>query len=73
VEGDTKDDGGRAVPAVWRNAARVACEAAALDSSFPHRSAAEARAICSCFLGVTTWRKVCHEFGIDWTSLPDRV
>ena len=59
------------VPEYWSLAARECLDTRALRSSFPHRSADEVAAIARCFLGVTTWRRVCDRFGIDWHALPD--
>jgi hypothetical protein len=37
-----------------------------LADSLPHRSAKERDQIADAFLGVTTWQRVCAEFGIGW-------
>lgn len=37
----------------------------AVSSSLPHRGPEEQRAIASCFIGATTWRRICQEFEID--------
>jgi|HubBroStandDraft_6_1064221.scaffolds.fasta_scaffold00797_11 hypothetical protein len=69
VESDaTSADG--SVPEPWRDAGRACLSPAALLTSFPHRSAKEVEEISRCFLGVTTWRKVCEQFDIDWRRLP---
>jgi len=72
VESDPDSRDG-AVPEVWYEAGRSCLYPDALSTSFPHRSALEVAAISSCFLGVTTWRKVCERFQIDWKALPHEV
>lgn len=62
-----------AVPEVWRAAARDTLSPAALEGSFPHRSATETAAISRCFLGVTTWRQVCARFGLSYDAPPDTI
>lgn len=61
------------VPPVWQQAFTDALEPSSLASSFPHRSATECKAIASCFLGGTTWQRVCSALGIEFADLPDRV
>jgi hypothetical protein len=72
VESDALSTDG-SVPELWSQAARQCVQPSTLLSSFPHRSAEEISAISRCFLGVTTWRKVCERFDIDLISLPDKV
>ena len=72
VESDALSTDG-SVPELWNELTRNCTHSSSLQSSFPHRSAAEVSAISRCFLGVTTWRKVCAEFGINWESMPDQV
>jgi len=72
VEGDDQDEGW-SVPELWRESAAECLKANALRSSFPHRSTEEVQSIASCFLGVTTWRQVCEQFGLDWHRLPKTV
>jgi hypothetical protein len=62
VEGD---GGGEEVPQQWVEYARETTAAASVASSLPHRGPEEQRQIASCFIGVTTWQKICREFGID--------
>jgi hypothetical protein len=62
VEGD---GGGEQVPQRWLGYARDTTGAASIASSLPHRGPEEQRQIASCFIGVTTWRRICREFGID--------
>jgi hypothetical protein len=64
---------GDEVTAVWHQACRDALGVAALESSFPHRSASERAAIAACLLGVTTWQRLCHAFDIPLSTLPDTV
>lgn len=64
---------GTTVPSHWRRAFEEARRPEALATSFPHRSAAERDAIAACFLGGSTWQRVCHTFGIPFDTLPDRV
>jgi hypothetical protein len=59
------------VPARWMDEAKAIMSQAALASSLPHRGPDEQEVIRRCFLGVTTWQRVCNEFGIDWDLLPD--
>lgn len=61
------------VPEPWRKAAQACLDHATLQTSFPHRSAEEIEAISRCYLGITTWRRVCEQFGIDWRMLPSEV
>jgi hypothetical protein len=61
------------VPEIWRKAGQACLDPAALHTSSPHRSAEEVAAISRCYLGVTTWRKVCEQFHIDRRALPHEV
>lgn len=70
VESDVADN---SVPELWRKAGKECLDRSALLSSFPHRSAEEVAEISRCYLGVTTWRKVCEKFDIDWHALPSEV
>jgi hypothetical protein len=70
VEGDAADG---SVPEPWRKAGQECLDRSTLLSSFPHRSTEEVAAISACYLGVTTWRKVCEKFDIDWHTLPSEV
>ncbi|MFZ0879426.1 MAG: hypothetical protein WA002_08020, partial [Candidatus Acidiferrales bacterium] len=72
VESD-RDSTDGSVPEVWRKAGKECIEPEALRTNFPHRSAEEVDAISRCYLGVTTWQKVCENFGIDWRKLPPEV
>jgi hypothetical protein len=72
VESDAPSGDG-SVPELWREAGKACLERSVLLSSFPHRSAEEIVAISRCYLGVTTWRKVCEDFEIDWRTLPTQV
>jgi hypothetical protein len=72
VESDPASTDG-SVPEIWRSAGQACLDPAVLLTSFPHRSAEEVVAISRCYLGVTTWRKVCERFHIDWTALPHEV
>jgi hypothetical protein len=68
VEGDGLND---QVPVHWMNEAQTTMSQESLTSSLPHRGPEEQEAIRHCFMGVTTWQRICKEFGIDWDSLPD--
>lgn len=68
VEGEGGD-----VPDRWRKAAFNTRSDSAIASSLPHRSREEVAELSSCFLGVTTWGKVCGALGLDASSLPCRV
>jgi hypothetical protein len=57
----------------WRKGGQACLDPVALDASFPHRSAEEVVAISRCYLGVTTWQKVCERFHLDYESLPNEV
>jgi hypothetical protein len=70
VESNSTDG---SVPEVWRKAGQECPHLSALLASLPHRSAEEVIAISRCYLGVTTWRKVCERFHIDWGTLPREV
>lgn len=72
VEGDSSGDSHR-LPEVWSEAFLNCLTDEALETSFPHRSMAEARAISRCFLGATTWQRVCDTFGLAWQGLSDRL
>jgi hypothetical protein len=61
------------VPELWRKAGQACLDSNALRTSFPHRSGEEVAAISRCYLGVTTWRRVCEQFDIDWRTLPHEV
>jgi hypothetical protein len=69
MEGD--ETGG--VSTLWSAVVRTAIAPETLAASFRHRGAEERDAIARCFLGITTWQRVCAEFGIDYSSLPDTV
>jgi hypothetical protein len=67
VEGNGADE---AVPAQWIEFAKQTASLEAVSSSLPHRGPEEQAGISACFFGVTTWQRVCKEFGIEWASLP---
>lgn len=60
VEG--KDDG--RVPKKWREVCADTVSTKTLDTSLPHRSPDERRAIADAFLGATTWHQVCDTLGL---------
>lgn len=66
VEGD-KISG--ETPLLWTKAARETTSTDALARSLPHRGSEERAAIAACFAGVTTWQKICAEFGIDFEAI----
>jgi hypothetical protein len=68
VEGDGLND---QAPEHWMGETKITMSQKALASSLPHRGPEEQERIRRCFIGVTTWQKVCKEFGIDWDFLPD--
>jgi hypothetical protein len=70
VEGES---GGEEAPANWREFAKHTISPEALATSLPHRGPSEQNEIASCFAGVTTWSRVCREFEIDATCLPNEV
>ncbi len=61
------------IPAPWRDCVAETLDSAVIASSLPHRGPEEQLGIASCFLGTTTWQRVCMEFGIDWNVLPDEI
>jgi hypothetical protein len=63
VEGNGTEGG---VPPFWLDQARKTISREAITSSLPHRGPEEQEGIAGCFLGVTTWQRVCKEFEIDW-------
>ena len=64
---------GEEVPGIWREFAKEMTGAEAIASSLPHRGPSEQNEIASCFKGVTTWQRVCREFAINWSELPDEA
>lgn len=69
VEGDGSGD----IPDAWRKVVRDTVSSGTIALSLPHRSGEEQNAIVSCFAGVTTWQRVCREFGIEHASLPNEA
>jgi hypothetical protein len=67
VEGNRVDG---EVSSKWMNYAQALISAEAIQASLPHRGPEEQRGIASCFAGVTTWQRVCAEFGLDYESSP---
>ncbi|MFC1579555.1 hypothetical protein ACFL4N_01435 [Thermodesulfobacteriota bacterium] len=61
------------VPPDWMDYARATISSEPIASSLPHRGPEEQKSIASCFAGVTTWQRVCKEFGIEWKRLPDTI
>ena len=59
------------VPSQWNTFTATTISSVTISSSLPHRGPEEQQGIASCFIGVTTWQRVCKEFGIDYSSLPD--
>jgi hypothetical protein len=53
----------------WQDDANKQVGPESMASSLPHRCALESEQIADGFLGVTTWQRVCAEFGI--TLPPD--
>lgn len=62
-----------AVPASWQSAIEGTVKTEVLEESLLHRSEAERDAIARGFLGATTWQRVCREFDIACSELPDSV
>lgn len=69
VEGDDRGD----VPAVWMEGLHAARSSEAIAASFPHRAGDEVRQLLECLVGITTWQKVCENFGLDFAMLPRTV
>jgi hypothetical protein len=61
------------VPKEWQEFARKTVSPEALSGSLPHRSEEERTAIAGAYLGVTTWQRICEEFGISFNELPERA
>jgi hypothetical protein len=57
------------VPEHWRRECAETVSPEILDSSLPHRSPEERRAIAEGYRGVTTWQQVCAQLGIPWNDL----
>jgi hypothetical protein len=72
VESDDSSTDG-SVPRAWRDDTQTCFDPQVLRTSLPHRSEQEAAAISHCYLGATTWRKVCMQFHIDWRTLPHEI
>jgi len=72
VEGGGGENG-VAVPPAWQAAVDATVKTDALAASLPHRTAREREAIASRFLGATTWQRVCQEFDVSWSDLPETV
>jgi len=68
VEGDGGADA-YDVPERWIEASQNTISEDALNGSLRHRKPNEISDIARCFLGVTTWQRVCSEFKIDWELL----
>lgn len=61
------------VSGTWRDAFSNTVADDALANNFPHRSHFEMMQIASCFLGGTTWQRVCATFGISYSALPRTI
>ena len=59
------------LPPAWQHAVEATIKSDILKASLPHRNEAEREKIAGCFLGATTWQKVCREFNIPWSELPN--
>jgi hypothetical protein len=55
----------------WLTQANEQVLPSTLAASLPHRSVDERKQIADGFLGVTTWQRVCAEFGIGWPPCKD--
>jgi hypothetical protein len=64
---------GRAAEDVWKAYPQELSSEGVLEGSLPHRSPEERRALAGAFLGITTWQRVCSEFKIPPSALPDEV
>lgn len=67
------ENGKEEVPVKWQEFAKDTISAEAIASSLPHRGPEEQGEIASCFAGVTTWERVCREFGIDPKTLSEKA
>jgi hypothetical protein len=70
VEGDGGSDA-VTVSAHWTNLANEQVLEQTLTDSLPHRSVDERKQIAAGFLGVTTWQRLCAEFGVPWPPYND--
>jgi hypothetical protein len=61
------------IPQPWLQAVTDARSMRVLETSFPHRSIDERSAIARCLLGVTTWQRICAEFEIPFSDLPETI
>jgi hypothetical protein len=50
----------------WLTEANSQVLEATLTKSLPHRGVSERHQIADDFLGVTTWQRLCAEFGLGW-------
>ena len=57
----------------WINQAELQVREDTLTESLPHRSEVERQMIADGFLGVTTWQRLCAEFGLPWPPAEDVV
>ncbi len=65
------DGSNGAVPLFWQDQARRTISKEAVMSSLPHRGPEEQEGISRSFIGLTTWQRVCKEFGVDSTRFQD--
>ena len=68
-----EDDSQGRLAEAWQNYPNQLLSDSVLRNSLPHRSEDDRRAIAACFAGITTWQKVCGEFGIPEGVLPETV
>ena len=57
-------------PEKWIRETKITMSKEALAFSLPHRGPEEQEEMRKSFLGLTTWQRVCRDFGIDWNLLP---
>ena len=65
--------GGTRAPIVWQQAVRDTVDPAVLHASLPHRTTEERGHLATCFLGATTWQRLCEHFSLTEACLPETV
>lgn len=61
------------VPPKWVDSCSTTIAPGVLRASLPHRSEEQRAQIAHAYLGVTTWQRICRDFRIEWSSLPDEI
>jgi hypothetical protein len=61
------------IPPQWKKSTADTISPKMIASSLPHRGPEEQKEIASCFIGVTTWQRVCQELGLDFSEIRNSV